>query len=217
MAVLEDIKYSVYIIDDHPIVIDGLTLGLNRIPQIKVAGFCHNGLEALTRIEELLPQIVLVDLNLPDISGIDLIERIRAIKSDIKVLILSASDEMVNIKRAFDMGADGYLIKFSTYLEIGEQIFKALKGEKVISAQIKESYQNYLSNLANSAAEPLTAREEEILLLLVQSLRNKDIAEKLNLSIRTVESHREHIMKKLGIKDIAGLTRYAIANKLIKL
>ena len=204
---------KVILADDHPLVLEGLCACLQIYSHIHVVGEARTGKQALALAKDLLPDVVLMDINMPELNGLDATEIFKERYPNIKLLILSMHDNREYISTAIMYGAKGYLLKDVPTKEVVAAIEAVHAGGSYFSAGISEM-------LLKSPAEPgfsgpLTTREQNVLLLLAKGQSNKEVARKLDISVRTVETHRKNIKRKLDIGTTAGLTRYAIENGLI--
>ena len=204
---------TVLLVDDHPLVIDGIRSCLETYDHINVVGTAKSGAEGLEKAAQLHPQIVLMDINMPDLNGLDATELFRERFPKIKLLILSMHDNREYIASALSFGARGYVLKDVPSSEIVTAIEAVHQGGTYFSSGVSEIL---LSHGVTETSGPLTTREQTILLMLSEGKSNKQVARELDISVRTVETHRRNIKKKLGISSTAGLTRYAIENGLVK-
>lgn len=217
-------KIRVALVDDHQIVRDGIKALLEGSPNIEVVGEAETATEMLNKIELIKPNIVIVDISLPDISGIELTKRITEQHIEIKVIVLSMHTTQEFIFNAIKSGAKGYLPKNITREELIDSINTVYKGKEYFSKDISEIIlKNYLKQVKNPERTPdyqeqeLTTREKEILKLVAEGYSNQLIAEKLFISVRTVESHKNHIMQKLELTTTVELVKYALKNRIIDL
>ena len=209
----------VLLVDDHPVVRKGISCCLARHPHLLVVGEAADGLEALAKARELLPDIVLLDIDLPQMSGVAVADVLRKELPKIKVVILSRYQGPEYLSRVLQAGARGYVLKGASPEELAKAIETVIAGECYFSPEVARLALNQLAqgNGAGPDVADLTNREREVLVLVAEGLSNKEIASNLNLGVRTVETHRERIMRKLDIHSVAGLTRFAIAKGLITL
>jgi two-component system nitrate/nitrite response regulator NarL len=210
---------KVLVADDHPVVRKGLQLCLAKQGKLKVVGEAADGDEALRKARELSPDVVLMDINMPGMNGLDVTEILRKEAPNMKVLILSVHSNKEYIFRVIQAGAHGYVSKEAPPEEVVSAIESVYNGEPHFSEDIARAA---LSEFVSSGGkkEPfaqLTTREREVLVLIAEGQSNKEIADRLNIGVRTIETHRERIMRRLNIHSVAGLTKYAIANGLISL
>ena len=213
-------KIGIFLVDDHQIVRDGIKALLQDSPEITISGEASNGKELNERISFSDTDIILMDISLPDISGIELTRQVSKDYPEIKVLILSMYTQEDFIVNAITAGAKGYLPKNTTRNELLKAISKIYEGDEYYSESVsKIILENYISNVRKPKdPEPvrdkeddvLSAREKQILQMVVEGQSNQEIADKLFISIRTVESHKNHIMQKLGIKSTVELIKYAL-------
>ena len=217
-------KIKVLLVDDHQIVRDGIKSILTDEQDILLAGSVCNAKEALTFIETNLPDVVIADLSMPNISGIELTEIITAKFASVKVLILSMFNNEEYIVNAIRAGAKGYLPKQDSTTEILLEAIRTIhNGDDFFSPSIsKIVMKSFVNNLkgskTNKMAEKiqLTSREKEILKLYVEGYTNTEISDKLNLSIHTVKTHKNNIMQKYNFKSTVEMIKYAIKNRSVE-
>lgn len=215
-------KISVLLAEDHVIVRQGLLKILESNSQIEVVGEAATGREALDMTLELKPDVVLMDIAMPELNGIEATRQIRKASPDTKVLVLSAHSDDMYVKQMMELGASGYLIKQTSARHLVEAIMEVHQGNTFFSPVITKTIarQHQMSLDRNGQAKQkkieLTAREMEVLQLVAEGAANKQIAGILDISIKTVEKHRDHLMQKLDIHETAGLTRYAIESGVIE-
>jgi len=211
-------EISVLLVDDHRIFRQGLMAVLTSMPEIRVIGEAGNGIEAGEKARELQPDLVIIDISMPEMLGIGAIKEIKRVSTLTKILVLSMHKKEEYIKQSLKNGASGYMLKESAADELFTAIRCILKGEIYLSpAASKSIVANWLliSEDANAKiSSPLTTREIAILKLLAESHTNKEIAKMLHISPKTVETHRFRIMEKLEFKNLADLVKYAIRNEL---
>jgi DNA-binding NarL/FixJ family response regulator len=205
---------KIFIIDDHPMVVAGLNSLLGRLENIEVAGAVSNAFDAIPFLKKNKIDVVLLDINLPDISGIDLCKKIHKEFPEIKILGISTFSERSYISRMIENGASGYLIKSASADEIAEAIDTVLKGKIYLSVSM-EHIAKPLSIISSDNLPALTKREKEILQLISEGLTNNQIAEKLFISPLTVDSHRKNLLTKLNVNNAASLIKLAVQNGLI--
>jgi DNA-binding NarL/FixJ family response regulator len=210
----------VVLADDHTLVRKGMRLLLETIPGMTVVGEAADGLEALRLIEQTLPDCVLMDLSMPGLSGIEAVRRSTAQFPNIPVLVLSMHADEAYVHQALAAGAAGYLLKGSDKTELETAVRKVCSGETYLTPAISKTLVSALSRKSevaavNSPLEALTARQREVLRLVAEGNSTKQVAAKLGLSVKTIEAHRGAIMERLGIRDLAGLVRFAIRAGLI--
>lgn len=199
--------------DDHALLREGIRARLGAYEDIEVLGEASNGKEALTLIREKDPDLILLDLSMPTMSGLEVARELKQAKCRTKVLILSMHENPEYVRQMIASGVRGFVLKDSSSDDLVRAIREVASGHAFFSPRISKEL------LEEKAVTPeqklqkraLSKREMEILSLIAGSLRNKEIAEKLGLSVRTVETHRSRIMKKLGVDNVASLTRYAVS------
>lgn len=202
----------VLVVDDHPMVAEGIQSILEGYDDIEVVAAASGGRDAITRAEDLLPDVILMDLNMPDVGGLSATEIILERCPDIRVLILSMHDSPEYISAALSHGAVGYVLKDVQPEEIKTAIDAVMRGEQYLCTGAAGS----LAPSSGTSREALTGREQTILLELAQGKSNKEVAIALDISVRTVETHRKNIKRKLGISSTAGLTRYALEHGVLQ-
>ena len=207
------VPIKVLICDDHPLVREGIRAVVETFDHIRVVGAVRSALAALELAEAENPDVVLMDINLPEISGLDAIELFRERLPRTRLLMLSMHDSREYISTAVLHGAAGYLLKDVPPGEIISAIEAVAANGSYFSSGVTEALLE--KGQKQSAIVPLTTREQAVLLLLAQGQSNKDVAGELDISVRTVETHRKNIKKKLGIGTTAGLTRYVIDHGLM--
>jgi two-component system response regulator NreC len=205
--------------DDHPVVRKGLQICLAKRGNMRIVGEAADGDEALRKARELSPHVVLMDISMPGMNGLAVTEVLRKELPQIKVLILSVHNNKEYIFRVIQAGAHGYVSKEAPPEEVLRAIESVYEGEPFFSEDIARAA---LSEFVTSGGkkEPfaqLTSREREVLVEIAEGKSNKEIADRLSIGVRTIETHRERIMRRLNIHSVAGLTKYAIANGLISL
>ena len=208
---------KVYIVDDHQMVVTGLISMLESEPEIEGIGFALNAEDALIFLAENPADIVLVDINLPKMDGVTLCKEILKLNSNSKVIALSSFDEVSFVKQMVQNGAKGYLLKNTSGNDLIEAIQFVESGKEYFSESIQKALlAASLGRSQTSFIPKITRREKEVLTLITEECTTKDIAEKLFISVATVETHRLHLLSKLGAKNTAGLVRIAIEKGLIR-
>jgi DNA-binding NarL/FixJ family response regulator len=204
----------VLIVDDHPLVREGLIGLLSAEADFEVCGEAANLSEARQLVKETRPHVVIVDLNLPDGSGIELIKELREGPRDIKVLVLSMHDESLFAERSLRAGAVGYVSKHEAPRTIIQAVHTILAGKLCVSQRLTEQMMSRAflgkSDIRHSPLERLSDREIEVFELIGEGLTIRQIAARLELSPKTVETHREHIKDKLELKNTTELTKHAV-------
>ena len=202
---------KVMIVDDHPMVAEGIQSILESYDDINVVGCLPNGRAAIESVVELDPDVILMDLNMPEIGGLSATEILLERQPDTRIVILSMHDNPEYISSALSHGAMGYILKDVPTDEIKLAIDTVMRGERYLCTGAQGSLEP-----KDAARESLTEREQTILLQLAQGKSNKEVALTLDISVRTVETHRKNIKRKLGISSTAGLTRYAMEHGVLQ-
>jgi len=212
-------RIKVLLVDDHPVVRRGISSCLARHSHLLIVGEAADGHEAVAKAKELLPDIVLLDIDLPHLSGLGVAEVLRRDLPNTKVLILSMCQRPEYIPRILQSGARGYVLKEAPPEELVKAIEMVTAGECYFSPEIARLALNQVvqGNGHGPDVAELTSREREVLVQVAGGFCNKEIATNLNVGVRTVETHRERIMHKLAIHSVAGLTRFALAKGLVTL
>jgi two-component system nitrate/nitrite response regulator NarL len=209
------------IVDDHPIVRRGMRMCLSSHARILVVGEAGDGREALGKARELKPDVILMDIDMPQMNGLAVTDLLRREMPEIKVLILSMYSNTEYVMRIIQSGARGFVLKESPPEEVIQAIEVVQAGGSHFSPEVaRVALNQVVRGHSGDAATPvarLTNREREVLLYIADGFSNKEIATQLDIGVRTVETHRERIMRKLDIHSIAGLTRFAIAQGLVSL
>ena len=209
---MTDRPTRVIIVDDHPMVADGIEAILETYDDLEVAAVLTNGQEVIDRVEDINPDVILLDLNMPGVNGLSATEIILEKRPETRILILSMHDSPEYISTALNHGAKGYILKDVPTDEIKTAIDTVMAGGEYLCTGARGS----LKPRTADGAEPLTSREQQILLQLAQGKSNKEVGIALDISVRTVETHRKNIKRKLGISSTAGLTRYAMEHGVLQ-
>lgn len=202
----------VIIVDDHPMVAEGIQAILETYDDLDIAAVLTNGQEAIDRVEDLQPDVILLDLNMPGVNGLSAAEIILERRPQTRILILSMHDSPEYISTALNHGAKGYVLKDVPTEEIKTAIDTLMQGGEYLCTGARRSLKPRIAD----GREPLTSREQQILLELAQGKSNKEVGETLDISVRTVETHRKNLKRKLGISTTAGLTRYAMEHGVLQ-
>jgi two-component system, NarL family, nitrate/nitrite response regulator NarL len=212
-------KIRVLIADDHPVVRKGLQSCLSKVDRLKVVGEASDGAEAYAKALELMPDVVLMDISMPRQDGLAATQALRQASPKLKILILSIHNNKEYIFRIIQSGAHGYVSKEASPEELTGAIESVYQGEVFFSPEVAKAALNQLvtNGGRKEPFEQLTSREREVLVLIAEGQSNKEIANHLGIGVRTIETHRERIMRRLDIHSVAGLTRFAIANGLVSL
>ncbi len=218
---MSEVTIKVLIAEDHQIMIDGIRSLLADENSIQIVAAANNGREALDKLAENPVDVVIADVNMPEMSGIELTRAIAAKYPQIRVLVLTMYNDQEIITEILNAGAAGYILKNTGQEEFVDAIRTVAGGGSYFSDEVTHTMlQSFQAKAKEPETEednrpPLTKREKEIVRLIAQENSSAEIAEKLFISQRTVETHRKHIIKKVGIKNVAGLVKYAIEQKLL--
>ena len=208
----------VLLAEDHELVRAGIRSLLEKMPGVEVVGEASNGREALELVRSELPNLVLMDIAMPGLGGLETLPRITKNFPRTKVVMLSAYGTEEYVSRAFRSGASGYMLKYAATVELEMVIRSVAQGKTYLSPSISRIIINsYLERTDGelSPLEQLTARQREILQMIAEGRNTKEIAGTLDISVKTVEAHRLQLMARLNIHDVPGLVRYAIRNGLV--
>ena len=207
---------NILLVDDHQIIIDGLRLLVNSVEGMTVIGDANNGKEAIELLKVLDADVVLMDIDMPAMNGLDATKLIKAKAGNTKVIILSMHCESGMVKELIEIGVDGYLLKNASKEELIQAITKVAEGQQYFATDVTLSLLDKNKPHIQSNLEiELTKRETEILKLIADGFSNKEIGEQLYISHRTVDTHRTNLMKKLEVNNIAGLISFAIKNGIV--
>lgn len=213
----------IILVDDHKLVRAGLHMLIDGMSDMTVVGEAGNGAEAFALCATLNPDVLLLDIAMPVLNGLDALQQIRQQYQQVRVIVLSMLASEEHVIRALTLGATGYLLKDSAPAELELAIRCVLNDETwlspPVSRQVVDGYLTRVSRVGCSehVREPLSPRQQEVLRLIALGRSTKEIAFELDISSKTIETHRAQIMKKLGLQDIANLTRYAIRRGIISL
>ncbi|MGF1670571.1 MAG: response regulator [Balneolaceae bacterium] len=210
---------QILLVDDHKIVRDGLKMMIRSHPGIEVIGEAENGREALLKLKNSEVDLVIMDINMPEMNGVEATKNISSDFPDIKVLALTMSDDDQHIRQMIQAGASGYILKSSGRNELTMAIENIMEGKHYFS---DEATKSIMMDLVTNKGKPhtvdpdvhITDREMEILGLILKELTNNEIAEKLFISPRTVDAHRRNLLQKTGSRNTAGLVRFAMKQNL---
>lgn len=210
-------KHKIILVDDHQMLIDGLTAILSSNDDIEIIKTFTNGNLLIDELDILKPEIVLTDISMPEIDGYELTKKIKNKNPNIHVIALSMSGNIAEINKMLDVGISGYVLKNVGNQELIEAIHKVAQGKMHFSDDVTEEMvkNKFSKEEKNEESAKLTERELEILKLIVQELNNAEIADKLFISERTVETHRKNMIRKFNTKTIVGLIKYAMDKKMI--
>jgi two-component system response regulator NreC len=213
-------RKRIVIAEDHTILREGLKALLSSSPEIQVVGEAEDGREALRVALELKPDMLLMDLSMPRMSGMEAIREIRKQVPEIRILVLTVHKSEEYVLAALQAGADGYILKDATHAELLMAIETVLSGKHYLTPEVSgKVIEGYLEGKKggrmDSSWDSLTLREKEILKLIAEGYKNKQIAEFLCISLKTVEKHRDNLIKKLDLHNVAALTTYAMERGLV--
>lgn len=206
---------SVFVVDDHQMMVDGILSLLDKMPGFKAIGTAADGLQAQQLIERDQPQILITDINMPQVSGLELTKWVRKRFPGVKVLVLSMYNDDGIVGEIMAAGAQGYILKNTGKDELQEALQSLVDGNTFYTKQVVDTMIRNIqgrdtpTDKSHINSAELTPREKEIVLLIVGERSNAEIAEELFISLRTVETHRKNIIRKTGVKNVAGLIRYA--------
>lgn len=212
-------RTRVLLADDHPVIRRGIAACLNNHPNLEVVGEASDGKETLRKARELSPDIILMDIDMPHTNGLAVTETLRKELPQIKVLILSMSNSGTFVPRILQSGARGYIPKDAPTEELVKAIETVQRGETYFGEEVAQIALKQLmgGNAPGANNRELSPRERDVLIGIAKGLSNKEIASQLNIGTRTVETHRDNLMRKLDIRSVGGLTKYALANGLVML
>jgi DNA-binding NarL/FixJ family response regulator len=207
-------KHGIYLIDDHPLVVQGVTELVNAEPDLKVVGSTTEWTEALKEIPELKPDVVVLDISLAKANGIEVLKNLRIHFPKLQVLMLSMHDENLYAMRSVRAGAQGYIMKMTATEEVVKAIRHILNGEIYLSAGIaKQTMMRLVGRRKEGTMSPmddLSDRELEVFQMVGEGLTTRQIAERLHLSVKTIETHKAHVKEKLNLATSTQLTQHAI-------
>jgi two-component system, NarL family, response regulator NreC len=216
------LKIRVLVADDHAIIREGLQVMLGDQPDMEVVGTATNGREAIRLVDNHEPDVVVIDISMPELNGIEAIQQMLPRQPHIGVIVLSIHETKPYVYRALKAGAKGYLIKETAGLEVVEAVRSVYQGETYLSQRIAdllttESFQKLEFLMESSPLEALSPREREILQLVAEGQTSQEIAERLSISPKTVDTYRSRLMHKIRVEDMAGLIKFAIQHGVIQL
>lgn len=214
LSFMSDRRIKVVLVDDHHIVLDGLESLLQQEPEFQVMASLRSGEEVLELLKTQQPNILLTDFSLPGISGIDFVRQVRKLYPQIRIIVLSMHDEAHIIKSVLKEGVEGYLLKNIQHSELKSAIRHVAQGLPYVSPEVTRLLMDEM-NKPNSEPELLTERELDVLRLIAKEFSNKEIADKLFISERTVETHRKNIFRKTKTSSLVGLIKFAYEHKMV--
>ena len=215
-------KIRVLVADDHAIIREGLCIMLDNQLDMEVIGKAANGREAVRLVNERKPDVVVIDISMPELNGIEAIQQMLPRHPQMKVVVLSIHGTKPYVFRALKAGAKGYLMKETAGPEVVDAVRAVYRGERYLSQSIADlladgSLRNLEASLEFSPLETLSPREREILQLVAEGKTSQEIAERLSISPKTVDTYRSRLMRKIGVEDMAGLVKFAIQHGVIAL
>lgn len=208
----------IIITDDHLMVREGIKQLLELDGDISVIGEASDGIECLELIDNIIPDVLLLDINMPNMNGLEVLEKIKEKKMKVRTLILTIHNEVEYLMKAVDIGVNGYVLKDSELSVLKEAIFTVANGETYIQSNLTSLLKHKIDQTEiekNVALNNLTRREVEVLKLLAEGLFNKEIAYKLSISEKTVKNHVSNIFKKISVSDRTQAAVYAIRNNIV--
>ena len=210
---------KIMIADDHSMIREGLKSLLELEGDIQVVAEAEDGVDCLEKLKICTPDVLLLDINMPRKNGLEVLQTLKSSKSKVKVLVLTVHNEVEYLMKAVDIGVDDYILKDSESAELKKAIFSIVEGENYIQPSLIPSLNSKMieKNRDEGKIESLTKRELEVLKLLAVGMYNKEVAEKLNISERTVKNHVSNIFKKIEVTDRTQAAVFAIRNNLIEL
>lgn len=206
-------KLHLILADDHALVRAGLRMLVEAMPDVAVLGEAADGYEAIALVEKHHPHMVLMDIAMPGLNGLEATQRITKQWPDVKVVMLSMHQDDQYVRQALKMGASGYLLKDSATAELAVAVRAVLRGETYLSPGASKGVMaDYVQRLRSddSSEVHLTPRQREVLQLIAEGCSTKEVAQRLDLAVKTVETHRTLLMKQLDVHEVAGLVRYAV-------
>ena len=219
---MED-KITVHIADDHQILIDGVKAVLNLEPKIEVTGFSLYGIEVVEWFKENQADVLVLDINMPELDGIQVLKKLKDEKNKPEIIVLSSYDDVKLVKEVLQMGAKGFVPKKSAGEHIVNAVYKVAEGNQYFTDDIKEKMMQTLltGQVKNEGSQDgvlissLTKREVQVLTLVAQQYSTREIGDELHISESTVETHRKNLMKKVKVKNSVGLAIFALKNEVI--
>ncbi len=205
---------KILLVDDHEIMREGMCALLRKRPDVEVLGQAADGRVAIDMVRQLKPDVVIMDIGMPNLNGIEATRQMLSENPHLKVMALSTHSDGSIVAKMIKAGATGYMLKESAFAELMDGLNAMMAGKTYLCSKIaKVVFADYINMITNpnwQVGDGLTGREREVLQLVAEGHTTKEIASILDLSPKTVDSHREHIMEKLGIRNVAGLTKYAM-------
>jgi len=216
------LKIRVLVADDHAIIREGLRVMLGNQPDMEVIGTASNGNETIQFVDQDEPDVVVIDISMPELNGIETIFRMLPDHPNIKIIVLSIHETKPYVYRTLKAGARGYLIKETAGLEVVDAVRAVQRGERYLSQRIADlltdiSFRQLETSMEVSPLDALSPREREILQLVAEGRTSQEIGERLSISSKTVDTYRSRLMHKIGVSDMASLVKFAIQHGVISL
>jgi len=216
------LKQKVLIAEDHAILREGLRALLSGTPELEIISEAQDGQEAINLARQLEPDLILMDLTMPNINGTEAMRMIKRHNPDIKIIVLTVHKSEEYVRATLDAGANGYVLKDDSHNDLLTAIMNVQKGNVYLSPGICDKVMNgYLNtSFTDTSSTPwneLTVREREVTKLIAEGKKSREVADYLSVSLKTVEKHRSNLMRKLDLHNVSAITKYAIENKLVQL
>ncbi len=216
------LKQKVLLAEDHAILREGLRALLSSTPELEIIGEAEDGQEAINLARQLEPDLILMDLTMPNINGTEAMRTIKRNSPDIKIIVLTVHKSEEYVRATLDAGANGYVLKDDTHSDLLTAILNVQKGNVYLSPGICDKVINgYLDTSTRDTFSipwnQLTVREREVTKLIAEGKKSREVADYLSVSLKTVEKHRSNLMRKLDLHNVSAITKYAIENKLVQL
>lgn len=211
-------KIRIVIVDDHQLICDGLSRIIQEIPEFEVITTYQNPMEALQKIPVWKPDILLVDFEMPGLNGLELIQKLKLEIPDLRSILLTMHLDKATVKEALSQGVNAYILKNLDEFELRIALEKVKNNQNYYSAPVTEVLNNkskVIQKNSNSQLESLSNREREVLRLIAEAFSTKEIAHQLSVEISTIETHRKSLLRKLDVRNVAGLVRIAIQEGLV--
>ena len=208
---------KVFLADDHVMVREGLAALISHDPQIQIVGQCGDGLKVLEQVHAAQPHVVILDVMMPGLNGLDLCRELSRTAKTINVLVLTMCNDEQFIARSLEYGASGYLLKESAADQLIEAVRTVARGELFLGPGIHKGVLSRLGGQNSDPHEKLTTRERQVLQLIAEGKTNRQISEELDVAIKTIDTHRSRLMRKLGIHDQTSLVKYALRRGIVSL
>lgn len=210
-------RISVFLADDHAMVREGLAALVSREPDLRVVGQCGDGLEVLGAVRKTNPDVVVLDITMPGLNGLDICRDLGKKVKGTAILILTMHDDEQFVASALEHGASGYLLKESAPAQLAEAVRRVARGEIYLGPGISPAALHRIGNPAEDPYNRLTTRERQVLHLITEGKTNREVAQQLDLAVKTVDTHRTRLMRKLDIHDQTALVKFALRKGIVKL